>query len=57
MTKLAQNFRIRLAIWNIGSSTGKTRELVDVMNRRGISIACLQKTKWVGEKAREIENT
>ncbi|XP_058216771.1 uncharacterized protein LOC131327642 [Rhododendron vialii] len=40
-----------------GTLTGKTRELVDTMLRRKISIACLQETKWVGEKAREIENT
>ncbi|KAI8547554.1 hypothetical protein RHMOL_Rhmol07G0205200 [Rhododendron molle] len=55
--KLAQDYRIRLATWNIGSLTGKTRELVDTMLRRRIGIACLQETKWVGEKAREIEDT
>jgi hypothetical protein len=55
--KLAQDYRIRLATWNIGTLTGKTRELVDTMIRRRISIACLQETKWVGEKAREIEDT
>ena len=38
--KLAHNFRIRLATWNIGSLMGKTMELVDVMSRRRISIAC-----------------
>ncbi|KAJ7979012.1 Retrovirus-related Pol polyprotein LINE-1 [Quillaja saponaria] len=27
------------------------------MSRRRINIACLQETKWVGEKAREIERT
>ena len=32
-------------------------ELVDVMTKRGISTTCLQETEWVGEKAREIENT
>ena len=31
-------------------------ELVDTMIRRKVNIACLQETKWVGEKAREIEN-
>ncbi|KAI8564245.1 hypothetical protein RHMOL_Rhmol03G0166900 [Rhododendron molle] len=55
--KLAQDYRIRLATWNIGTLTGKTRELVDTMLRRRISIACLQETKWVGEKAREIDDT
>jgi hypothetical protein len=37
--------------------TGKGMELVDTMIRRKVNIACLQETKWVGEKAREIENT
>ena len=55
--KLAEDYKIRLATWNIGTLTGKTRELVDTMIRRRISIACLQETKWVGEKAREIEDT
>src|SRR5450432_227439 len=55
--KLVQDYRIRLATWNIGTLTGKTRELVDTMIRRRISIVCLQETKWVGEKAREIEDT
>ncbi|KAI8538489.1 hypothetical protein RHMOL_Rhmol09G0107800 [Rhododendron molle] len=55
--KLAQDYRIRLATRNIRSLTGTTRELVDTMLRRRISIACLQEIKWVGEKAREIEDT
>ncbi|XP_058189384.1 uncharacterized protein LOC131306970 [Rhododendron vialii] len=55
--KLAQDYRIRLATWNIGTLTGKTRELVETMLRRWISIACFQETKWVGEKAKEIEDT
>ena len=32
-------------------------ELVDVMIRRKINIICLQETKWIGEKSREIEKT
>ncbi|XP_028065681.1 uncharacterized protein LOC114268682 [Camellia sinensis] len=32
-------------------------ELVDIMIRRRVSIACVQETKWMGEKVREIENT
>ncbi|XP_058222975.1 uncharacterized protein LOC131332697 [Rhododendron vialii] len=55
--KLAQDYRIRLATWNIGTLTGKTRELVDTMLRRRINIACLQETKWVEEKVKEIEDT
>ena len=54
---LVHEQRLRLASWNIGSLTGKTMELVDCMVRRKIGIICLQETKWVGEKAKEIENT
>lgn len=55
--KLAQDYRVRLATFNIGTLSGKTRELVDTTLRRKISITCLRETKWVGEKAREIEDT
>ncbi|PKA59552.1 hypothetical protein AXF42_Ash018019 [Apostasia shenzhenica] len=47
--------RIRLGTWNIGSLTGKLMELVDIMVHRKINILCLQETKWVGEKAKEID--
>ncbi|XP_058198407.1 uncharacterized protein LOC131313930 [Rhododendron vialii] len=40
-----------------GVVISNTRELVDTILRRRISIACLQETKWVGEKEREIEDT
>jgi len=46
---------VRLASWNIGSLTGKSIELVKVLHRRRISIACIQETKWVGSKAKEID--
>ncbi len=46
--------RIRIGNWNIGSLTGKGRELVDVMQRRNIKILCIQ-TKWKGNSARKIE--
>jgi len=46
---------VRLASWNIGSLMGKYIELVKALHRRKISIACVQKTKWVGAKAKEID--
>ena len=46
---------VRLASWNIGSLTGKSIELVKILRRRRINIACIQETKWVGAKAREID--
>lgn len=35
----------------------KVDEISDTMIRKGIKIACLQETKWVEERSREIENT
>ncbi|KAL4197283.1 hypothetical protein AMTRI_Chr04g250330 [Amborella trichopoda] len=53
--KLVQENRIRLVTWNVGTLTGKSMELVDTMRRRRVNIACLQETKWKGEKAKEID--
>ena len=39
---------------NIGTMTGKGRELADMMERRNVDILCLQETKWKGSKARNI---
>ena len=43
--KLAHEYRIRLASWNIGSLTSRLAELVNAMVRRNISILCAQETK------------
>jgi hypothetical protein len=37
--------RIRLGSWNVGSLTGKLRELVDIAIRRRVNILCIQETK------------
>ena len=39
---------------NIGTMTGKSRELADTMTRRKFDIACMQETRWKGAKSREI---
>ena len=49
--------KVRLGCWNIGSLTGKSVELVKSLRRREISIACVQETKWVGAKVREIDGS
>lgn len=55
--KLAEESRIRLGSWNVGSLTGKLRELVDTAIRRRVNILCIQETKWTdgpeGEGGRE----
>ncbi|XP_042477669.1 uncharacterized protein LOC122059028 [Macadamia integrifolia] len=48
--------RIRCASWNIGSLTGKSLELIDVMRRRRINIACIQETRWKGMKAKMLDD-
>ena len=39
------------ASWNVGSLTGKGKELVDEMKRRRIDIMGIQETKWGGSSA------
>ena len=39
---------------NIGTMTGRGRELADTMERRNVDILCQQETKWKGSKARNI---
>ena len=55
--KLVHNVKFRLASLDIRSLTGKGMELVDTLIRRRVNIACLQEIKWVGSKAKELENT
>ena len=45
---------IRVGTLNIGTMTGRGRELADMMKQRNIDILCLQETKWKGSKARNI---
>ena len=46
--------RMRFLTVNIGTMTGKSRELANMLKRRRVSIACVQETKWKGSKANEI---
>ena len=55
--KLVEPTRIRVGSWNVGSLTGKLREIVDVAVRRHVHILCVQETKWKGQKAKEVEGT
>ncbi|CAH0714613.1 unnamed protein product, partial [Brenthis ino] len=48
--------KVRIASWNVGSMTGRSLELSEVLLRRRISICCIQETKWKGSKARNIGN-
>ena len=46
--------RVRFLTVNIGTMTGKSREVAEMLKRRRVEIACVQETKWKGNKAREI---
>uniref|UniRef100_A0A914X4N9 Reverse transcriptase domain-containing protein n=1 Tax=Plectus sambesii TaxID=2011161 RepID=A0A914X4N9_9BILA len=45
---------LRISTINIGTMTGRSRELAETLKTRRIDIACIQETKWKGAKAREI---
>ena len=53
--KLVRESKIRFSTWNIGSLTDKSWEVVGVMRDRKINILCLQETKWVGAKTKDID--
>jgi hypothetical protein len=55
--KLVEPTKIHVGSWNVGSLTGKLRELVDAASRRRVNILCAQEIKWKGQKAKEVENT
>lgn len=49
---LEGNRQIRVANVNIGTLTGKSREIADMMTSRKIDILCLQETRWTGGKSK-----
>jgi exonuclease III len=55
--KLAEPTRVRVDTWNVGSLTGKLREVVDTMIMWCVNILCVQEMKWKGQKAKEVEDT
>ena len=45
---------LKIGSLNVGTMTGKGRELADMMERRKLDILCVQETKWKGSKARKL---
>lgn len=43
---------VRVGTLNVGTMTGKGRELADMMERRKVDILCIQETTWKESKAR-----
>ena len=52
--KKAKKIKLRVATLNVGTTTGKGREVADLIKRRGVDILCVQETLWKGERARCI---
>ena len=44
---------IRVGTLNIGTMTGRGRELADMMERRNVDILCLQETRWKGSRLKQ----
>ena len=43
---------LKVGSLNVGTMTGKSREIVDLMERRNMDVLCVQETRWKGAKAR-----
>ena len=52
--KKAMRVELKVGTLNVGTMTGKSRELADVMERRKVDALCVQETRWKGEEARCI---
>jgi len=47
--------KLQFTSWNIGTLMGKFIKLVKVLHTCKINIVCVQETKWVGVKAKKID--
>ena len=45
---------VKVGTLNVGTMTGKGRELADMMVKRKVDILCVQETRWKGSKTRNI---
>ena len=52
--QLKKKVRVRMGTLNVGTLTGRGRELADMMERRKVGVLCVQETRWKGNKAREL---
>ena len=56
VNKLFHKSMKHFGIRNVGTLTSKSMDMVDTMIRKRINFMCLQENKWVGEKAKELDN-
>ena len=52
--RMGRKMEVKVGTQNLGTMTGKGRELADMMMKRKVDILCVQETKWTGSKARNI---
>ena len=45
---------MRVGTLNVGTMSGRGREVADMMERRKLDLLCVQETKWKGSKARNL---
>ncbi|KAF7711286.1 hypothetical protein HF521_000297 [Silurus meridionalis] len=45
---------VQVGTLNVGTMTGKGREVADMMERKKVDMLCVQETKWKGSKTRNI---
>ena len=46
--------RLRIGTANIGSMSGRSGEVIDMVQRRGLDFCCLQETRWKGGNAQML---
>lgn len=46
--------KLMVATLNVGAFSGKAREIADALERRKFDKACMQKTRWKSDKARDM---
>ncbi|KAK6767017.1 hypothetical protein RB195_026345 [Necator americanus] len=49
-----QQHPLRLVTLNVGTRTGRSRELADSLRKRRVDICCVQETRWKVSKSREL---
>ena len=45
---------LRVGTLNVGTMTGRSLAIADLMKTRRVNILCVQETRWMGNKAREL---
>ena len=53
-SRLNKLVRVRVGTLNVGSMTGRGREMADLLERMKVGVLCVQDTRWKGNWAREL---